>query len=58
MQDQTKNFILLYYILYVSKLEINLLSEKQMCKKDLWRSFDTWELYMHDRDDKLMFKMF
>ena len=41
IQDQTENFILLYYILYVSKLDINLLSEKQMCKKDLWGSFDT-----------------
>ena len=54
MQDQTENFILLYYILYVSKLDINLLSEKQMCKKGLWRSFDTQELYMHDENDKLM----
>ena len=35
IQDQTKNFILLYYVLYVSKLDINLLSEKWMCKKDL-----------------------
>ena len=32
----------------------NLLSEKWMCKKGLWRSFDTWELYMHNRDDKLV----
>ena len=54
MQDQIRNFILLYYILYVSKLDINLLSEKQMCKKDLWKSFNTWELYMHDENDKLM----
>ena len=54
IQDQTENFILLYYILYVSKLDINLLSEKQMCKKDLWESFDTWELYMHNENDKLM----
>ena len=25
-----------------------------MCKKSLWESFDTWELYMHDENDKLM----
>ena len=54
MQDQTENFILLYYVLYVSKLDVNLLSEKWMCKKDLWESFDTWELYMHNENDKLM----
>ena len=54
IQDQTENFILLYYILYVSKLDINLLSEKQMCKKGLWRSFDTQELYMHDKNGKLV----
>ena len=35
MQDQIRNFILLYYVLYVSKLDINLLSEKWMCEKDL-----------------------
>ena len=56
IQDQVRNFILLYYILYISKLDINLLSEKWMCKKDLWRSFDTWELYMHNENDKLMLK--
>ena len=54
MQDQTENFILLYYILYVSKLGVNLLSEKQMCKKGLQGSFDCHELYMHDKDDKLV----
>ena len=54
IQDQTENFILLYYILYVSKLDINLLSEKWMCKKDLWESFNTQELYMHDENGKLM----
>ena len=54
MQDQTENFILLYYILYVSKLGVNLLSEKWMCKKDLWESFDTQELYMHNENGKLV----
>ena len=54
IQDQTENFILLYYILYVSKLEVNLLSEKQMCKKSLWESFDIQELYMYDENDKFM----
>ena len=28
-----------------------------MCKKDFWESFDTQELYMHDRDDKFVFEM-
>ena len=32
----------------------NLLSEKWMCKKGLQGSFDTWELYMHNRDSKLV----
>ena len=41
MQDQAGNSILLYYILYVSKLGVNLLSGKQMCEKGLWGSFDT-----------------
>ena len=54
MQDQTGNSILLYYILYVSKLEVNLLSEKWMCEKGLQGSFDHHELYMHDKDDKLV----
>ena len=54
MQDQIRNFILLYYILYVSKLGVNLLSEKWMCKKDLWESFDTQELYMHNENGKLV----
>ena len=54
IQDQTENFILLYYILYVSKLDINLLSEKWMCEKDLQRSFNTQELYIHDENDKLV----
>ena len=25
-----------------------------MCKKNLWKSFDTWELYIHNENDKLM----
>ena len=54
MQDQTGNSILLYYILYVSKLGVNLLSGKWMCKKGLQGSFDCHELYMHDKDGKLV----
>ena len=54
MQDQAGNSILLYYILYVSKLEVNLLSGKWMCEKDLQGSFDCHGLYMHDKDGKLV----
>ena len=43
-------------ILYVSKLDVNLLSEKWMCEKDLWESFNTQELYMHNENDKLVLK--
>ena len=32
----------------------NLLSEKWMCVKSLYMSFNCWELYMHNREDKLM----
>ena len=54
MQDQAGNSILLYYILYVPKLGVNLLSGKQMCEKGLQGSFDCHELYMHDKDGKLV----
>ena len=54
MQDQAGNSILLYYILYVPKLGVNLLSGKRMCKKGLQGSFDRHGLYMHDKDGKLV----
>ena len=40
MQDQFRNSVLLLHTLYVSKLKVNLLSEKWMCEKKLQRSFD------------------
>ena len=54
MQDQFRNSVLLLHTLYVSKLEVNLLSEKQMCEKKLQRSFDQHRLYMCDRHDKII----
>lgn len=43
-------------VLYVSELEINLLSEKRLCEKKLRESFDTEELYIHNEQDKQMLR--
>jgi len=40
IQVRSKNSIRLSSTLYISKLEINLLSEKQMCKMKLYKSFN------------------
>ncbi len=40
MQVESENSIRLSSTLYMSELEINLLSEKQMCKMKLHRSFN------------------
>ncbi len=40
MQVRLRNSVRLSSTLYVSELEINLLSEKQMCKMKLHESFD------------------
>ncbi len=46
IQNKNKNLILLNLTLYVLKLEVNLLSEKKMCKKKLFKYFDYKSLYM------------
>ncbi len=35
MRDRHENLVKLSFILHVSKLEVNLLSERKMCEKDL-----------------------
>ncbi len=54
MQDHHENSVKLFFVLHVSKLEMNLLFEKRMCKKDLQESFDNKDLYMHDKRRKQM----
>ncbi len=54
MQDCYKNSVKLFFVLHVFKLEVNLLSERIMCKKDLQESFDDKDLYMHDKWKKQM----
>ncbi len=54
MQDHYKNSVKLFFVLHVSKLKMNLLFEKRMCKKDLQESFDNKDLYMHDKRKKQM----
>jgi len=49
MQDCYKNSVKLFFVLHVFKLEVNLLSERIMCKKDLQESFNDKDLYMHDK---------
>ena len=52
MRDRYKNSVKLSFILYVFKLEINLLSEKRICKKDLQESFNNKDIYIHDKRKK------
>jgi len=54
MQDHHENSVKLFSVLHVSKLKMNLLSERRMCKKDLQESFDDKDLYMHDKREKQM----
>jgi len=49
MQDHHENSVKLSSVLYVSKLKMNLLSERRMYEKDLQESFDDKDLYMHDK---------
>jgi len=49
MQNHHENSVKLSSVLYVSKLKVNLLFERRMCKKDLQESFDDKNLYMHDK---------
>ncbi len=57
MQDQKRNSIQLSSVLYVSKLDVNLLSEKWMCEKKLQKSFNQDSLYMHNQAEQVMIKM-
>jgi len=54
MWNHHENSVKLFSVLHVSKLEMNLLSERRMCKKDLQESFDNKDLYMHDKQEKQM----
>ncbi len=56
MRDRHKNSVKLSSVLHVFKLEINLLSERRMCKKDLQESFNDKDLYMHDKREKQIIK--
>ncbi len=57
MQDHHENSVKLFSVLHVFKLEMNLLFERRMCKKDLQESFDDKDLYMHDKWKKQMIKI-
>jgi len=58
MQNKNENSVLLSSTLYVSKLEVNLLSGKKMCEKKLLKYFDYKSLYMQNKSRKLMLKAF
>jgi len=49
MQNHHKNSVKLFFVLHVSKLEVNLLFKRRIYKKDLQESFDNKDLYMHDK---------
>ncbi len=57
MQDCHKNSVKLFSVLHISKLKMNLLSERRICKKDLQESFDNKDLYMHDKQRKQMIEI-
>ncbi len=58
MQNKNKNSVFLSSTLYVLKLEVNLLSEKKMCKKKLFKYFNYKNLYMWNKSKKLILKAF
>jgi len=58
MQNKNKNSVFLSLILYVLKLEVNFLSEKKMCKKKLLKYFNYKNLYMQNKNRKLILKVF
>jgi len=58
MQNKNENSILLSSTLYILKLEVYLLSEKKMCKKELFKYFNYKSLYMQNRSEKLILKAF
>jgi len=57
MQDHHENSVKLSSVLHVSKLKMNLLSERKMCEKDLQESFDDKNLYMHNKWKKQMIEI-
>jgi len=57
MWNHHENSVKLSSVLHVSKLEVNLLSERRMCEKDLQESFDDKDLYMHDKREKQMIEI-
>ncbi len=58
MQNKNENLVLLNLTLYVLKLEVNLLSEKKMCKKKLLKYFNYKSFYMQNKSEKLILKAF
>ena len=58
IQDRFKNFVNLSSTLYVFKLKVNLLSEKQMCEMKLHRSFDQHTFYIWDKHNRIIIKVF
>ncbi len=58
MQNKNENSVLLSLTLYILKLEVNLLSEKKMYKKKLFKYFNYKNLYMQNKSKKLMLKAF
>ncbi len=54
IRDRHENSVKLSSVLHVSKLGVNLLSERRMCEKGLQGSFDDKGLYMHDKRGKQM----
>ncbi len=58
MHNKNENSVFLSLTLYVLELEVNLLSEKKMCKKKLFKYFNYKSLYMQNKSRKLMLKVF
>ncbi len=58
MQNKNENSVLLNSTFYILKLEVNLLSEKKMCKKKLLKYFDYKNLYIQNKSEKLILKAF
>ena len=53
-----KKRIRLITVLYVSDLKMNFLSIKRLCEMRLEKSFDENDLYMRDKKERLMLKVF
>ncbi len=58
MQNKNENSVLLNLTFYVLKLEVNLLLEKKMCKKKLLKCFNYKNLYIQNKNEKLILKAF